>query len=512
MHQAEEGVLMAREQWSSRTTFVLAAVGSAVGLGNLWRFPYIVYDSGGAVFLIPWLIALATAGFPLLVLEMALGCWGRDKFDVNGAPSAFEGLNPKMRWIGWGTLASGFIISCYYVIIMGWTLIYLKNSFTLAWGNNASDYFFQQVLHLSSGPENLEGIVPVVLVGLILAWILIYLSIFKGTKVVSVIVKWTVPLPVIIIIAFVIRGLTLDGAAEGVNFYLKPEWAKLADPKVWLAAYSQVFFSITLAFGVMPAYASYLPKKSDISLNALWVTALDAAVSFIAGFAVFTVLGFLAARENMSVSDVAGSGGPGLAFITYPTAISKMPLWPALFGFLFFLTLITLAIDSAFSLVEAVVAGFNDYIPVKRETITLVICLVAMAIGLIFCTHAGLYWLDIVDCHINGFGLTTFGLIECIAIGWFVGAEEMREFVNSVSDISLGRWWSFCIKYLTPAVLIFMIGVNFYDRIRVPYENYPQWALFVGGWGVVLLTFVVAAVLSARFKSDRRSEETGDAQ
>ena len=501
---------MAREQWSSRTTFVLAAVGSAVGLGNLWRFPYIVYDSGGAVFLIPWIIALVTAGFPLLVLEMAIGCWGRDKFDVNGAPAAFEGINPKMRWIGWGTLGNGFIISCYYVMIMGVTLVYLKDSLTLAWGDNASDHFYQKVLHLSSGPENLDGIVTAVLIGLVISWVFIYLAIFKGTKVVSVVVKWTVPLPVIMIIAFVIRGLTLEGAAQGVSYYLRPEWSKLYDPKVWLAAYSQVFFSITLAFGVMPAYASYLPKKSDISLNALWVTVLDAAISFTAGFAVFTVLGFLAVQQGVEVSDVA-TGGAGLAFVTYPTAISKMPLWPVLFGFLFFLTLITLAIDSAFSLIEAVVAGFNDYVPAKRETITLIVCLVAMAIGLLFCTHAGLFWLDIVDHHINNFGLTIFGLIECIAIGWFVGAENVREFINSVSDFSLGRWWNFCIKYLTPAVLIFIIGMNLFERITVAYEGYPQWALVVGGWGAVALTFVAAIVFSLRLRINRQNEESSEA-
>lgn len=498
---------MASEQWSSRTTFVLAAVGSAVGLGNLWRFPYIVYDNGGAVFLIPWLIALVTAGFPLLILEMAVGCWGRSKLDVNGAPAAFGGIRPGMRWIGWGALANGFVISCYYVMIMGVTLIYLKDSFTLAWEPDAGAHFVRNILHRSSGPENLNGIVPIVLVGLVVSWILIYLSIFKGTKVVNVIVKWTVPLPVIIIIALVIRGFTLPGAMEGVAFYLRPDLSKLADPNVWLAAYSQVFFSITLAFGVMPAYASYLPKGSDINSNALWVTALDAAISFVAGFAVFTILGFLAMKQGVSVSEVAGGGGPGLAFVTYPTAIAKMPLWPALFGFLFFFALVTLAIDSAFSLIEAIVAGFNDYVPIKRETITLIICIIAGSVGLLFCTEAGIYWLDIVDHHINGFGLTVFGLIECIAIGWIFGAEKIRGFVNSTSDFAVGRWWTFCIKYLTPAVLIFMISYNLLERIKTPYGGYPQWALFVGGWGVVAMTYVAAICLSSIYKKSREGAE-----
>ena len=500
---------MASEQWSSRTTFVLAAVGSAVGLGNLWRFPYVVYDNGGAVFLIPWLIALFTAGFPLLVLEMAVGCWGRSKFDVSGAPAAFGGLSPRLRWIGWGTLANGFVIVCYYVMIMGLTMIYLKDSFNLAWEPDAGSHFNNAALHVSSGPGDLNRIVPVVLVGLIVSWIAIYLAIFKGTKVVSQIVKWTVPLPVIIIIAFVIRGLTLPGAMEGVSYYLRPEWGKLLDSKVWLAAYGQVFFSITLAFGVMPAYASYLPKNSDINLNALWVTALDAAISFIAGFAVFTVLGFLAFQQGVDVSDVA-AGGPGLVFVTYPTAIGLMPLWPVLFGFLFFLTLITLAIDSAFSLVEAIVAGFQDYIPLKREMTTFIICLVAMVVGLLYCTDAGLYWLDIVDHHINGFGLTVFGLIECIAIGWIIGADRIREFVNLNSDFSIGRWWNFCIKYLTPAVLIFMISTNLLQRIKSPYGDYPQWALFVGGWLVVALTYVVALSLSKIFNKVHEEVATTD--
>jgi NSS family neurotransmitter:Na+ symporter len=500
---------MAGEQWSSRTTFVLAAVGSAVGLGNLWRFPYIVYDSGGAVFLIPWLIALITAGFPLLVLEMAVGCWGRSKWDVNGAPSAFGGIGRGMRWIGWGALANGFIIVCFYAVVMGWAFNYLIKTFNLGWGSDAEGHFLNQVLQISSGPGEITKVVPALLVGGLVAWICIYLAIFKGTKIVSKIVVWTVPLPVLIIIAFVIRGLTLPGAFDGIEFYLKPEWGKLLDPKVWLAAYSQVFFSMTLAFGVMPAYASYLPKGSDISFNALWITALDAAISFIAGFAVFTVLGFLAMQQSVPVADVVSSG-PGLAFVTYPTAISAMPIFARVFGFLFFVTLLTLAIDSAFSLVEGVVAGVHDYLPFKRETVTLVTCLAAMAGGVLFCTNAGLYWLDIVDHHINYFGLTLFGLFECIAIGWLFGAENMRDFINSTSDFSIGRWWNFCIKYLTPAVLIFMIGWNLCLGIRIPYEGYPQWALFAGGWGAVALVFALAFAFYRVFRRDGKTEEAAE--
>jgi NSS family neurotransmitter:Na+ symporter len=499
---------MTQEQWSSRATFILAAVGSAVGLGNLWRFPYVVYDSGGAVFLIPWLIALVTAGFPLLILEMAVGCWGRDLANVSGAPSSFGRFHSGWSWIGWGALANGFVIVCYYAIVMAWSYIYLVKSFTLAWGANAESYFYRDVLKISSGPGALGGIVPVILIGAVITWLSIYFSIFKGTKSVGKIVVWTVPLPIILILVFIIRGLTLPGSMDGLAFYLHPEWKKLFEPNVWLSAYSQVFFSLTLAFGVMPAYASYLPKNSDISANALWVTALDAAISFIAGFAVFSVLGFLALQKGVSVAEVVASG-PGLAFVTYPTAISLMPFLAKLFGVLFFLMLLTLGIDSAFSLVEGVVAGFRDFLPLRHEVLSLIACLIAMGAGVFYATHAGLYWLDIVDRFINDFGLTLFGLFECIAIGWLFGAKKMRRYINSTSQISIGRWWDICIQFITPAVLLIIIIRVLFERLRIPYGDYPQWALLLGGWGAVAFSLCAAFVCAKLFRRqvEARREE-----
>ncbi|RJP19147.1 MAG: sodium-dependent transporter [Candidatus Abyssobacteria bacterium SURF_5] len=490
---------MTTERWSSRTTFVLAAVGSAVGLGNLWRFPYVVYDSGGAVFLIPWLIALLTAGLPLLILEMAVGCWGRDHWDVSGAPSSFGKLHPGWSWIGWGTLANAFIIVCYYAIVMAWAYVYLAKSFRLGWGNDAEAYFFKDVLRLSSGPGSLGGIVPVVMLGALIAWLSIYFAIFKGTKLVGKIVMWTVPLPIMLIIIFIIRGLTLPGSFEGLAFYLRPEWGKLLEPNVWLSAYSQVFFSLTLAFGVMPVYASYLPKNSDINANALWVTALDAAISFTAGFAVFTVLGFLAMQKGVSVSEVVASG-PGLAFVTYPTAISLMPFMANLFGVLFFLMLLTLAIDSAFSLVEGVVAGFRDFLPWRHETMSFIACFIALVGGWLYMTQAGLYWLDVVDRYINYFGLTLFGLFECIAIGWLFGADKMRRYINSVSQVAIGRWWDVCIKFITPAALLTIIVSVLIESLRAPYENYPQWVLLIGGWGAVAFSLGAGIFFSRIFR------------
>jgi len=187
--------------WNSRMAFIMAAVGSAVGLGNLWRFPYIAYNNGGGAFLIPWIIALITAGIPLMRLEFALGYHFKA-----GAPKAFHSLKKKYSWIGWGTLLVGFVIVCYYAVVMSWALIYLVKSFTVAWGDDAATYFYNDVLGISESIGKIGGIQWTIFLGLVIIWILIYLIIFKGPKIVSKVVMWTVPLPVLLILVFVVRG------------------------------------------------------------------------------------------------------------------------------------------------------------------------------------------------------------------------------------------------------------------------------------------------------------------
>lgn len=474
----------------------MAAVGSAVGLGNLWRFPYVVYENGGGAFLIPWVVALVTAGIPLLMLEFALGHMMRA-----GAPKSFHNI-ARSSWVGWGCLLNGFVIVSYYAVVMGWVFVYLYYSIGVQWGDRAEEFFFKDFLGLSSGPGELGGMRWPVLLGLVLTWISIFLIIFKGVRVVGKVVAVTVPLPALLILLFVARGMTLDGALEGLKFYLKPDFSKLLDPKVWLAAYAQVFFSLSLAFGIMVAYASYLHERSDVVGSAIITAALDAGISFVAGFAVFSVLGYLAFQKGVGVPEVV-AGGPSLAFVTYPTAIKLLPFGASFFGLCFFLMLLTLGIDSAFSLVEAFVAGVKDVWNISRTKATLISCLLPMIGGLIFCTKGGLYWLDIVDHFITNFGLTFFGAVECLVVALF-GRRILKEHMNRVSKIKVGKWWDFCIGVLTPLILVISIVMNLIERIRKPYEGYPGWALALGGWGVVALVIIAALILG--YLSRRRFE------
>jgi NSS family neurotransmitter:Na+ symporter len=310
-------------------------------------------------------------------------------------------------------------------------------------------------------------------------------------------VVWvTVTVPWLILLIFVIRGITLPGASEGIRYYLTPNFAKLLEPQVWLAAYVQIFFTLSIGWGVMIAYASFLPKDSDIVKNAYIISLANCLTSFVGGFAVFSALGYYAQNLGVPVSDVVKSG-PHLAFVTYPTIILMLPFARELFGALFFLMLLTLAIDSGFSFVEGTAAGFIDKFKFSRlKTNSTLIC-VAFVIGLLFATHAGYYWLDIVDYFLNSTLLVVVGILECVVIGWVYGSVKLRDYANSVSDWKAGKWWDFVIKFLTPIILLVTLLSALIERLKSSYEGYPRWAEFSGGWLVAIVLIVLAFLLSA---------------
>jgi NSS family neurotransmitter:Na+ symporter len=477
-----------REKWRGRPQFLMAAIGSAVGLGNVWRFPYVAYDNGGGAFLIPYFVALFTAGIPLMMLEYALGVRMQ-----TGPPVAFAKIKKGLEWVGWWSILGAFVIITYYAVVMAWCWNYLYHSFTLAWGADAKSFFESQVLQITGGPGELGSPVMGIVIGLLLTWGVVYWIIYRGIGRVGKVVMATVPIPIILVAILVIRGITLPGAAEGLNFYLAPDFSKLLDPHVWLAAYGQIFFSLSLAMGIMIVYASYLPKKSDVTNNAFITSFANCGTSFFAGFAIFSTLGYLAHATGVDVSEVAGAG-PGLAFVTIPTAISKLPIAAAFFGIIFFLTLLTLAVDSLFSLVEADVTAVMDKWGFSRPRVTFVICLVACIIGLLFCTQAGLYWLDIVDHWINNYGLTAIGLAEVIVIGYIFGAKAFRKFINSVSEVKVGVWWDIMIMVVTPIILGVSLGYSFYQEFTKPYGGYPSWARIAGGWAVVVAIVILSFI------------------
>ncbi len=479
-----------RERWISRPAFILAAVGSAVGLGNVWRFPHVAFQNGGGAFLIPYFIALLTTGIPVMILEYGLGQ------RLQGSTSyALSKVSKKFEFVGWWALTIGTFISLYYCVVMGWAWRYLAVSLKMPWGEETKDYFYNTILKISSGPLDIGSLNWPIIMGLALTWVCIYFIIYKGVIRVGKVVYITVPLPIILLVILFFRGITLPGAIEGIKFYLTPDFSVLKDPGVWLAAYGQIFFSLSLGFGILMAYASYKPRDSEITNNAFITSLANCGTSFFAGFAVFSILGYLAQIQGKAVADVA-AGGPGLAFVAYPLALSKLPALGGLCSFAFFLMLLTLGIDSAFSIVEGVVSGLHDKWEFKKSTIIFWFCVFGFLGGLIFATGAGLYWLDIVDHWMNNFGLTIIGLAECLIIGYAYDIKGFRKYLNEVSEIQLGSWWDICIKYVTPGILGIILILNFYKEFSGPYESYPMKALFIGGWGVAILAMVMGVLIS----------------
>ena len=485
---------MARQRWTSRTVFILAAVGSAVGLGNLWRFPYLAGKYGGGAFLIPYLIALVLVGVPLLMLELAVG----QKMQ-QGAIASYQKLHPSFIGLGFLALISSFIIVSYYAVVMAWSLIYLLTSLGVPWSADAEGYFFQKVLQISDSVNSLGGINWSVLLSLLFIWVLVYFCIWKGTNSVGQVVRYSVPLPVILLGLLLLRAVTLPGFLDGWAMYLTPDWHALLNPEVWTAAFSQIFYTLSLAFGIMIAYGSYKDLDDDIAQDT-WITALlNSGTSLFAGFVVFGVLGYMARQTGTPLTELAASG-PGLAFVVFPEALSLMPL-PGIFSFLFFLMLLLLGIDSAFSLAEAVNAAFVDQyqqLPIARSS--LLVCSAAAIAGIIYTTRAGLYFLDLVDHFVTSYNLLLVGICQSILVGWIYGAEKMRRYINQVSDWKVGKWWNVSVKYLIPLILATLLTAQFATDLRIPYEDYPAWALAIG-WAIAIvpsLAFLLLLMLNQK--------------
>jgi NSS family neurotransmitter:Na+ symporter len=450
-----------RENWGSRAGFVLAAIGSAVGLGNVWRFPHECYQNGGSAFLIPYIIAMIVIGIPLLIMEFSLG-----HLTQQATPNAFRKVGPRWEFLGWWPILLSFIIVCYYAAVLGWCLNYLLFSFQkpLPWAGDAQKFFFDSYLQ-STGSLKLGGLRWPIVLSMAAVWTGMYLCIFKGVKVVSKVVLWTVPIPWLMLLILTIRGLTLEGAVQGLEYYLEPDWSALKNPRVWQAAFGQVFFSMTIAFGVMITYASFLHRKSDLNNNALIIGLADLATSFIAGIAVFATMGAVAVQTNTPVHEVLeGTESVGLAFVAFPKALAELPM-ANLFSCVFFIALLLLGIDSAFSITEASLASMIDKTGWKRKSVLLGLSIVGFSVGLLFATRGGLNWLGAIDGFVNEgtWGIMFIGLIECLVLGWVFDIRKLRNHTNKNSDWQLGVWWEWSIRIVIPVILIILLGWNLYN-------------------------------------------------
>ncbi|MFQ5913545.1 MAG: sodium-dependent transporter [Nitrospinota bacterium] len=485
----------ARGEWGSRLGFILAAMGSAVGLGNIWRFPHMAYSNGGGAFLIPYAVAFITVGVPLMLLEFGLG-----HRTGKSAPLAMAEGGKGWEWIGWWALFIGmFGVNPYYCVIIGWTVDYFVYAFGLGWGSDPGTFFFKEFLGRTSGPGDIGGFRWPIVAGTVVVWGITWAVTSRGVRRgVELANKVFMPVLFLLIVILVFWSLTLEGAGAGLRAYLTPDPAALLRPRVWIDAYAQIFFSMSLGFGIMIAFASYLPRGTPIGRSALTVGLGDSLFAVFAGFAIFATLGYMSQAVGKPIDEVVAKS-IGLAFVAYPEAINQLPAMRPLFGMIFFLALAIAGLSSAISLTEAFVAALVDKFRMERRRAVTILCGVAFVLSLAFATGGGLYWLDIVDRFVTHYGLVVVGVLEAVLVGYILKPRFVRDHLNDHGRVHLTGRWDVAVMVLVPAILTLVIGLDLSQDVRGPYEGYPWPAIFLLGWGW-LAVLAGGAIWLARLK------------
>jgi NSS family neurotransmitter:Na+ symporter len=485
-----------REAFGSRNVFILSAIGSAVGLGNIWRFPYVAYEGGGGAFLIPYLCALLTAGIPLLFFDYAIGHRFR-----GSAPLAFRRLHRRAEPLGWWQVLICVVIAVYYAVIIAWAAMYTWFSAQLTWGpGNENDFFFTDFLQSADVAET--GIstefVPQVGIPLVVVWLIVIvimaLGVKRGIGRANMILM---PLLTVMFAILVVQSLFLPGAMDGLNAFFTPNWEALADPAVWASAYGHIFFSLSVAFGIMVTYSSYLKRKTDLTGSGLVVAFANSGFEILAGIGVFAALGFMAQAQGTDVSGVASSG-IGLAFIAFPTIVSQAT-GGSIIGVLFFGALVFAGVTSLISILEVIVAALQDKLGWARIrttlTVSIPLAIVSMAL---FSTTTAISVLDTADAFVNAFGIMAVALVAVVIVAWLLHKlPALVEHLNRRSSFRVGRFWMLLVGALAPLVLGYLLVTELISKISEPYGGYPDWFLAVFGWGMVIGLVVLALLLSA---------------
>ncbi len=390
-----------------------------------------------------------------------------------------------------------FGILLYYSAIISWCLNFFILSLDCGWGNDPNTFFFKKFLAMSEDPLKIGSIRIPILLGLAIVWFINWVIVYRGVqKGVELANKIFMPVLFLLTTFLVFWSLTLDGAMMGIKAYLTPDFSILSRPQVWIDAYSQIFFTLSLGFGIMIAYASYLPEDSNITKNAVLTGFINSGYSIFAGFAVFSVLGFMATSQQQPISEVVKES-IGLAFVAYPKAVSIMP-GGEIFGAIFFLCLFVAGLSSSISILEAFTSAAIDKFELNRKHVVTLLCAAGFTGSIIFSTQAGLVWLDILDHILTHFGLIVIGLCECILVGWLFKLEILKNHINRVSSIQLGLGWKILIKYFVPIALGIILAWDLINEFQKPYGGYTWKSIILIGWNWFLLTLVAGIWISIR--------------
>ena len=486
-----------RSNFKASWIFILAAIGSAAGLGNLWRFPYLAYEHGGAAFFVAYCLCMLAIGLPLLTMEIGMGQLTR-----KAAPMALGATDKKKRnkIIGWIAIFVAFFIATYYLVITSWTLSYAFSSFTLPWRHNSEAYFFDQFLNASGQISQLDQINLPVIGGIILILVLLYLFMFRGTAGISAVAKWLTPLPFIMLTILAANSMTLSGAESGIKAFVVPDWQSLRQTGLWFDAASQALFSLSLGFGIMIAYGAILHEKVNIRRVAVIIILGDTLAAFLGGLIIFAVLGHMAVAQQVPIASVV-SQGVGLAFIVVPKALTLLPYGQSTFSVLFYLSLFLLAFTSIVSLFESILAATMDGTwRLRRPALLLLQCLLLLLFALMYCGNNGVYIIDIVDHYVSGYGIFTVCILEAIAIGWVYDAERLRYQLRKKSGVRLTALFNILLRFAVPITLILLLFKQLLADVDQAYGGYPVIYNAVFGTGVLAVLLIFALLFNRNMR------------
>ncbi|OUM59342.1 hypothetical protein PIROE2DRAFT_21253 [Piromyces sp. E2] len=484
-----------RNEWGSNLSFLLAMIGSAVGLGNIWRFPFVLFENGGGAFYIPYLVALLIFGIPFLILEYAVGYNYKSSF-----AKSMKTINSKFEFLGWIVPLCTSAIMVYYSAVIGWIAIYVVLSFYKGWGDSPGEFFGVTLLKSTEEASGLFKFVPVILLTMIACWVLIWFishkDLEKGLGTVS---KVLVPILFVIMIFIVIYSLTLDGASIGLNELFKPKWESLKEFKIWTSAFGQIIFSMSLGVSMAFTYAGYSGKSTDLVTNAVTIAVTNSLFENFCALGVFSAIGYMAKTQNTTFAELVKSGivsgGPGLVFVAYPAVINVLGTFGRVIGPAFFITVFLAGLTSILSMVEPISFCIQNKFNITRKQSATCVIIIGGILSLLFASKYGSTLLDYVDTYINNILALFCTVIECIIFAWIFNVKKTMKTLNDRSkSIKVGTWWIAIIRVILPiCIAIFWVG-NLVDYIKQTKQKDQTAKTFV-----FISCTVIMVVISAIF-------------
>ncbi|MBR3112627.1 MAG: sodium-dependent transporter [Methanobrevibacter sp.] len=490
-----------KNEWGSNLSFILAMIGSAVGLGNIWRYPYVLYSNGGGAFYIPYIVAILLMGIPFLILEYGVGYNYKSSF-----AKAIKKINAKWEYLGWFLPVAVFMIMIYYSAILGWDGIYMILSFTKGWGADPNAFFSTTLLQSSESVSSLLNFIPIIAIAMLVGWVIIWFishrDLEEGLGKVS---KVLVPLLFLIMVVIVGFSLTLPGASIGLAELFNPDWSLLFNFNIWMAAFGQIIFSLSLGMSIAFTYASYTKDGSDLITNTISIALANSLFENFAALGVFSILGYMSMQSGTAVADLV-TQGTGLVFVVYPTVFNVLGDWAYVLGPLFFITVYLAGLTSILSTIEPLSFSIQNKFGLTRSRTMTILIAVGAIVSMLYATAFGGFLLGVVDTFINQIAILIGVVAECIVFAWIFKAEKLIDFLNSKSKtLKLGKWWLLIVKYVLPIVVTIIWIGGMVDVISN--GTFEQLVFTLISAAVLLIATLIFTILPAKNPEWDNAEE-----